>query len=104
MAKKIAAADPSTLAAAFSAQAQRTARGYSAPRRDKPIGNGIPIRNPAGATRATVTAIFRASGQPTPDSLIGAARNARAETAAATAINTVLNRESVALPTILRLK
>src|SRR5579864_4229294 len=104
MAKKIAAADPSTLAAAFRAQAQRTAPGYSAPRRAKPIGKGMPIRNPAGATRATVTATFRASGQPTPDSLIGAARKASVETAAATAIRIVLKGESPVWPANLRLK
>src|SRR5689334_14900489 len=103
MAKKIAAADPKTLAAAFRAQAHRTARGYSAPRRARPIGNGMPIRKPAGATSPTVTVILRASGQPTPDSLIGDARKASVETAAATAISSALNRTSLALPTRLRL-
>src|SRR5450631_3303198 len=92
MARKIAAADPSTLDAAFKAQAQRTAWGNRISSHVRPVGKGMPIRKAAGAIRHTVTKIFAGKGQPTPNSLIGAATNARAETAAATAISMMLRR------------
>src|ERR1700721_1595397 len=92
MAKQIAATDPRTLAAAFNAHAQRTACGKLFCKRVRPVGNGMPIRKPAGAIRQTVTSAFKGNGHPTPYSLTGAARNASAETVTATPINTALSR------------
>ena len=92
MARKIAAADPKTLDAAFKAQAQRTACGNRVSSHVKPVGKGMPIRNAAGAIRHTVTRIFASSGQPTPNSLMGDAANAITETAAATPIRVMIRR------------
>src|ERR1700685_949725 len=92
MARQIAATDPSTLAAAFNAQAQRTACGKLLSNRVRPVGNGMPIRKPAGAIMHTVTRAFNGSGHPTPNSLTGAARYASAETVTATPASTALKR------------
>src|ERR1700722_9654943 len=92
MARQMAAAEPKTLAAAFKAQAQRTACGKLFCSRVRPVGNGIPIRKPAGAIMHTVTRIFNGNGHPTPNSLTGAARYANAETVTATPNSTALRR------------
>src|SRR5580658_4612479 len=105
MARQIAATDPRTLAAAFSAQAQRTACGKLLSNRVRPVGNGMPIRKPAGAIMQTVTKAFNGSGHPTPNSLTGAARYANAETVTATPTRTALRRRlSFGSPVSLRLQ
>src|ERR1700684_3112018 len=92
MARQIGAAEPKTLAAAFSAQAERTACGKLFCSRVRPVGNGIPMRNPAGAIMHTVTRIFNGNGHPTPNSLTCAARYGGAETVTPTPISTAVRR------------
>src|SRR5882762_8879170 len=67
----IAPADPITLAAAFSDQAQRTEACWRRSSRIRPVGKGMPMQNPAGAMSMTVIAIFIDSGQPTPPARSG---------------------------------
>src|SRR5271155_1310850 len=92
MARQMAETEPNTLAAAFKAQAHRTACGNRRSKRVRPVGNGMPIRKPAGAIRQTVTAAFQGSGHPAPNSLTGAETNASIDTARATPIRTARNR------------
>src|SRR5882724_2720323 len=56
----IAITDPRTLAAALSAQAHSTVFT-----RRKPVGNGIPIRKPRGASTAPLRSNLTANGRPT---------------------------------------
>src|SRR5579875_2028146 len=86
MAKNIAAADPITLEAALTAQAQRTVLGAILSRIDSAVGKGIPMANAAGAISATEIKTFTANGNPTPLSEIGV--TVRASSVMVQAINT----------------
>ncbi len=68
----IAPAEPSTLEAAFSDQAQRT-EAHDVFNRRKPLGNGMPIARAAGATDSVVRSTFAAKGQPAAAATSGAA-------------------------------
>jgi len=65
IAKKIAAAEPRTLEAALSDQAQRTEGLWKTSNRANPCGKGMPMQKPAGAINSTVSSIFTGSGRPT---------------------------------------
>src|SRR5581483_7419068 len=73
----MAPADPITLDAEFSDHAQRTAFECRDSRRLSAVGNGMPIRNPAGAISRTVITIRNGSGSATPAWVIGPLTNAR---------------------------
>src|ERR1700683_4574560 len=88
----MAETEPNTLAAEFKAQAHRMACGNRRSKSVRPVGNGMPIRKPAGAIRKTVTRAFTGSGHPAPNLLIGDATNASTDTAAATPIKTMRRR------------
>src|ERR1700722_7304497 len=91
MAQTIAPAEPITLDAAFSDQAQRTDEGCRSSNRVRPIGNGMPIAKPAGAISSTVTEIFTHNGQPTPPASTGATTAAIIATSATTAQRAIDN-------------
>src|SRR5438067_5516585 len=59
----MAAAEPRTLAAALSDQAQRTDRAWICSSLRRPIGNGMPIKKAAGAIASVVIRSFAGSGQ-----------------------------------------
>ena len=94
IAKKIAAAEPNTLDAAFNDQAQRTLGLWKASSRARPCGNGMPMQKPAGAINKTVSSIFTGSGSPTKAVVIGAAENANIATNTATRPNARINLPS----------
>ena len=71
MAKKMAAAEPRTLAAALMDQAQRTFAGMMCSSLLKPEGKGMPMANPGGAMSSTEMSTLSANGSPTPPSVTG---------------------------------
>src|SRR5258708_3034555 len=93
-----APAEPSTLAAAFSDQAQRTDGEWIAFSRRSPLGKGTPIRNAAGAMASAVTAIFKPMGQVAAAVTRGEAPNASAATRMAIAASVRINRPSSLRP------
>src|SRR5436190_9114230 len=95
MARKIAVADPSTLAAAFNDHAQRTDGAWRRSRRRRPLGKGMPIRNAAGATASVVRMILACKDQPAAAVTRGVAANARIATRAATPARTRISRASL---------
>src|SRR6266849_5274833 len=62
MANTSAATEPSTLAAALSDHAQRTDELCHSSKRARPVGKGIPIRNPVGKISTMVARILHPSG------------------------------------------
>jgi hypothetical protein len=80
MAMNIAPADPRTLAAAFTDHAHRTEGACICSRRQRPLGNGMPMRNAAGATIAAVRITLAANGHPAAALTRGEAPNANAAT------------------------
>src|SRR5690242_12335121 len=102
MASTRAVTDPKTLAAAFSDQAQRTDALCQASRRARPVGKGMPIRNPAGKMSATVIAIFTASGRTMATVNSQETLTARSATTTATLASAAFHA-SAEVPTTLRL-
>src|SRR5882724_6662976 len=96
MANTSAATEPSTLAAAFNDHAQRTEELCHFSSRARPIGKGIPMRNPAGKISATVTAIFHGSGKVMPLGSNTATSSARNPIRIATPASTALHRAAEA--------
>ena len=87
----MAAADPMTLDAVLIAQAQRTAAGMTLSSSANPVGNGIPMANPTGLTRATETSTLIGKGRLTPASVIGGRMAESTSTAARISIRILLN-------------
>src|SRR5450432_1092162 len=96
----MAAPDPSTLAAAFSDHAQRTDGGWRFSRRRRPLGNGMPIRNAAGAMDSAVISIFAGKGQETAPAVMAGAANASSATRIATPASTCINLASLSAITL----
>src|SRR5579872_2891821 len=90
----MALAEPSTLAAALSDQAQRTDGAWRFSSLRKPLGNGMPISNAAGATDSVVRSTLAANGQPAAAVTSGADTKARIATNTATADKTSIKRVS----------
>src|SRR5882762_4947797 len=63
MARRIAPTEPRTLAAAFNDQAHLTYKGDRISSRRSPVGKGIPMAKPAGATMSTLRTTFDQNGQ-----------------------------------------
>ncbi len=97
----MAAAEPSTLEAAFTAQAHRTDAGITLSSSVNPVGNGMPMAKPSGLMSATVISTFKANGSHTPPSQIGVTISASSTFSAATIISTV--RSLAGLPCTRRL-
>src|ERR1051325_2499831 len=66
MAQTSAPTDPSTLEAAFSDQAHRTAALFRSSSRASPVGKGMAIRKPPGEIIRTVDSTLTGNGIPAP--------------------------------------
>src|SRR6266550_8160600 len=94
MARRIAPTDPRTLAAAFNDQAHLTYKGDRISSRRSPVGKGIPMAKPAGATMSTLRTTFDQNGQPIVVLKSQARLKAITATSALTEINNSTRRPS----------